>query len=63
MLLQLGLQALEQGQGVGRGARKAHDDLAVVELPDLFGMVLHHHVAQGDLAVAGHRHLIAPAHH
>jgi hypothetical protein len=63
VLLQLGLQALEERQGVGGGARKAHDDLAVIEPPDLFGMVFHHHVAQSHLAVAGHRHLIAPAHH
>ena len=45
ILLELGLEPLEQGEGVGGGAGKAADHLAAGEAPDLLGGVLHHGVA------------------
>jgi hypothetical protein len=52
VLLQLGLEALEQGEGVGRGAGKAGQHLVMVELAHLARAGLDDGVAQGDLAVA-----------
>jgi hypothetical protein len=60
VLLQLGLEALEQGEGVGRGAGKAGQHLVMVELADLARAGLDDGVAQGDLAVAAQGHLPAP---
>ncbi len=54
VFLHLALEALEQREGVRRGAGKADEDLAVVDLADLARVGLHHGVAHGDLAVAGH---------
>jgi hypothetical protein len=59
VLLQLALEALEQGEGVRGGAGEAGQHLVVVELADLAGGCLDDDVAQGDLAVAADRHLPA----
>jgi len=52
MLLQLGLQPLEESEGIGRGAGKAGQDIAFAEPPHLAGIGFHHGRAQGNLAVA-----------
>ena len=57
VLFQLGLEALEQRERVGRGAGETRDDLVVVELAHLAGRALDDDVAQGDLAVAADGHL------
>ena len=54
MALQLGFEALEQREGVGRGAGEARDDLAVADPADLLGVALDDGLAHRDLAVAGH---------
>ena len=61
MALELGFQPLEQGEGVGRGAGEAGDDLAVAQPPDLLGVALDDGLAHRDLAVARHHHLAALA--
>ena len=43
----------EEGQGVRGGAREAGQHLAVVQAADLARAVLHHRLAERDLAVAG----------
>ena len=57
MALQLGLEPLEQGEGVGRRAGEARDDLAVADAPDLLGVALDDGLAHRHLAVAGHHDL------
>ena len=52
MLVELGLEALEQGESIGRSPGKAGQHLAVVELAHLARRAFDHDVAQGDLAVA-----------
>src|SRR5262249_59373673 len=51
-VLQLGLEPLQEGEGVGRGAGEAAQHLAVVQPADLVGVAFHDDVAQGHLAVA-----------
>ncbi len=51
MLLQLGLETLEQREGIGRATGKAGQDSVVVEAADLAGIALHDGITQGDLAV------------
>ena len=55
VLLQLGLEALEQREGVGGAAGEAGEDLAVVQAAHLAGVALHDGVAERDLAVAADR--------
>ncbi len=52
VLFQLGFEALEEGEGVGRGAREAREHLAVVQLAHLARRALHDDVAERDLPVA-----------
>ncbi|MOA09820.1 hypothetical protein D3C78_1296740 [compost metagenome] len=52
VLFQLGLEALEQREGIGRGPGKAGQHGAVIEAAHLARSPLDHDVAQGDLAVA-----------
>ena len=61
ILLELLFEPLEQGEGVGGGAGEAADHLVADEAPDLAGIVLHHRVADRNLAVAGDHHLVALA--
>jgi hypothetical protein len=62
VLLQLGLEALEQGEGVGRGTREAGEDAVLVQAPDLARGGLDDDVAEGHLAVAAHGDAFAAAH-
>ena len=62
VFLELRLEVLEQGEGVGGRAGEADQDLAVVDRPHLAGVALHHGLAHGHLAVAGHGHLAVAAH-
>ena len=55
VLLELGLEALEQREGVGRGAGKAGQHLVAVQLAHLARAGLDDDVAQRDLAVAAER--------
>ena len=56
VLLELRLEAVDEGERVGRGAGEAGQHLAVVQAPDLLRPVLlDHGLAEGDLAVAGER--------
>ena len=59
MLFQLGFKALEQREGVGRGAGKAGQHLAMVQLAHLARRALDDDVAQRDLAVAANGDLHA----
>lgn len=54
VFLQLLLEALEQGEGIGGGAGETGQYLTVIQAPDLLGVAFHHGVAQGNLAVAAH---------
>ncbi|MNP35004.1 hypothetical protein D3C76_1283170 [compost metagenome] len=51
MGLQLGLEALEQGEGIGGTAGEARQHLAVIETMNLAGVALHDGVAEGYLAI------------
>src|SRR5690606_28866931 len=53
VLAELGLEALEQSDAVGRRAGEAADGVALGHAPDLARGGLHHRVAEADLAVAG----------
>ena len=52
VFFQLGLEPLEQREGIGRGPGKARQHLAVVELAHLARRALDHNVAQRHLPVA-----------
>ena len=52
VLFQLGLKALEQGEGVGRGTGKTGQHPAMVELAHLARRALDDDIAQRDLTVA-----------
>src|SRR5262245_34169492 len=52
MLFELGLEALEQGEGVGRPAGEARKDAIVVEAPDLARTCLDDDVPERDLPVS-----------
>ncbi len=60
ILLQLGLQPLEQGEGVGGGAGEARDHRALGEAAHLAGIALHDGLAERDLAVAADHDLARP---
>src|SRR5581483_10884400 len=52
-LLQLGFKAREEREGVGGGARKPGQDLAVIEAAQFFGASFQDLVSHGDLSVTG----------
>ena len=52
MFLQLGLEALEQGEGIGGAAGEAGQHLVLVQPAHLAGSGLDDDIAEGDLAVA-----------
>ena len=58
ILLELGLEAGEQREGVGRRAGKAGQDAIVVEPADLPGALLDDGLAERDLAVARQHRLV-----
>ena len=60
ILLELGLQPFEQGEGVGGGAGEAGDHLALAEPAHLLGVALHDGLAEADLAVAGRSTTLPP---
>jgi hypothetical protein len=62
VLVELGLEALEEGEGVGGAAGEAGEDLSVVERAHLARGGLDDDVAEGDLAVAAERDTIAAPH-
>src|SRR6185503_2156768 len=62
VLLELFLEPFEQREGVGGRAGKAADDLVADQPANLARLVLHHRVADRNLAVAGDHHLVALAH-
>ena len=62
ILLELRLEPLQQRKGVGGRAGEAGDHVALGELSDFAGVVLHHGLADADLPVAGHHDLAALAH-
>ncbi|MPM47558.1 hypothetical protein SDC9_94269 [bioreactor metagenome] len=59
MLFQLGLEALKQGEGVGRCSGESPQHSAVIELAHLARRALDHDVAKRDLAVAANGDLNA----
>ena len=61
MALELGLEPLEQGEGIGRRAGEAAHDLAVAQPAHLLGVALDDGLAHRDLAVARHHDLAALA--
>ena len=62
MLLELGFEALEEGDGVGGGTRKTCDDFVIVEAASLAGGVLHYVIAHGHLAVSDENNFVVFAH-
>jgi hypothetical protein len=62
MLVQLGLEALEQRKGIGRAASETGQNLPLVETPYFLRRPLDDDIAQRDLPVATHRHRIAATH-
>src|SRR5262249_26784886 len=56
MVLQLRLEALQKGEGVGRGPGEAGEHLAVVQLANLVGIAFHHDVAKRHLAITTDGH-------
>ncbi len=62
VLLEVLLELVEEGEGVGDSARETHHDPVVEEPAHLDGVLLHDHVADGDLAVAGDCHLAVALH-
>ncbi len=63
ILFELGLQPLEQGEGVGGGAGETGDHVAALaDAAHLAGVALHDGLAEADLAVAGDHDLAALAH-
>jgi hypothetical protein len=61
VLLQLALEALEQGEGIRGGSGEAGDHLFLEQAPHFAGVALHHRIAEGHLAVATDDHLaVAP---
>ena len=63
ILLELGLEPLEQREGVGGGAGETGDDVALAEPAHLARIALDDGLAQADLAVAADHHLAALADH
>ena len=61
MFLELPLEALEKGNGVGGGTGESRDDLVVVKTTRLAGGVLHHVIAHGHLAVGDEHDLVVLA--
>jgi len=61
VLLELGLEAREQREGIGGGAREARQDAIAVDLAYLARTGLDHRLADRHLPVARHRHLAAVA--
>ena len=53
VLLEPGLEPVDEGHRVGGGAGEAGQHLPVVQALDLLRAVLHHRLAEGDLAVPG----------
>src|ERR1700722_9569428 len=62
ILLELGFEAAEEGEGVGGGTGEAGQNFIVVEAADFFGSVLDDGLAEGDLAVAGEDDSAVTAH-
>src|SRR5580704_14373562 len=52
ILLELGLEPLEQGESIGSGAGEAADHITLAEAADLLGICLDHGLPNRDLAVA-----------
>ena len=63
ILLELGLEPLEQREGVGRRAGEAADHLALGEAAHLLGVALHDGLAEAHLTVAADHHAPALADH
>ena len=62
VLLELGLESLEQRERVGGRARESGKHLVVIEPADLARRGLDHDVAERDLAVAAQGHFAVAAH-
>src|SRR4030095_541746 len=61
VLVELGLEALEQREGVGGAAGEAGEDALLVEAAHLLRAALDHHIAERHLAVAAERDLAVAA--
>lgn len=61
VLLELRLEALEEGKGVGGTAGETGQHLAPVQPPDFLGVAFHDGIAQGNLAVAADHDLAVAA--
>ena len=57
VLVQFGLETLEQGEGIRRCARKSSQHFAVVQLANLASRPFDHDIAQSDLSIATNGHL------
>ena len=56
---ELGFQPFEEGEGIGGGARKAGDDMAIADAADFARIAFDDGLAERDLTVAGHRDMVA----
>ena len=54
VLFELRFEPREEREGIGGRAGEPGENPVVIELPDLARVVLHHGLAEGDLAIAGH---------
>jgi hypothetical protein len=62
MLIQLGLEQLEQGECIGGTAGKTGQYLVFIEAPHLASVAFHHGIAHGYLAISANDYGVAPAH-
>ena len=56
------LEALEQGEGIGRAARKSGQHFSAVQAADLASIGLHHALTQGHLTIAANRDMAVAPH-
>ena len=61
MLVEFGLETLEQRERIGGAAGKAGKNLPLMDAPDLARTGLDHDIAKRDLTVAAHGHALATA--
>ena len=62
MLVQLGLEALEQSEGIRRTAGKTGKNFVMIDTPHLARRGFNHNITERHLAVAAHGDTLSPTH-